>query len=134
MATNIEKARIRLIAGHPFFATVLLNFKWQLTTDVETAGVAYLTNTLYINPEWIGRYPVEETMGLLAHEVMHPAMLHNLRQGHRNAKGVTASGETVDLWNLACDYAIDPLIKDAGLALPGGGHINPEWADWPAEQ
>jgi predicted metal-dependent peptidase len=44
----------------------------------------------------------------LAHEVMHPALQHHTRRGDRDHKR----------WNTACDYAINPLLLDAGLTLP----------------
>ena len=44
----------------------------------------------------------------MAHEVMHPALQHHTRRGDRDRKR----------WNIACDYAINPLLLDAGLTLP----------------
>jgi hypothetical protein len=49
-----------------------------------------------------------ELAGVLAHEVMHPAFQHHTRRGDRERKR----------WNMACDYAIHPLLQEAGLALP----------------
>jgi predicted metal-dependent peptidase len=49
-----------------------------------------------------------ELAGVLAHEVMHPALQHHTRRGDRDQKR----------WNMACDYAINPLLLDAGLTLP----------------
>ena len=49
-----------------------------------------------------------ELAGVLAHEVMHPALQHHTRRGHRDASR----------WNMACDYAINLLLLDAGLTLP----------------
>jgi predicted metal-dependent peptidase len=39
---------------------------------------------------------------------MHPALQHHTRRGSRNPKR----------WNMACDYAINPLLVEAGLTLP----------------
>ena len=49
-----------------------------------------------------------ELAGVLAHEVMHPALQHHTRRGDRDRKR----------WNMACAYAINPLLLDAGLTLP----------------
>jgi predicted metal-dependent peptidase len=49
-----------------------------------------------------------ELAGVLAHEVMHPALQHHTRRGDRDRKR----------WNMACDDAINPLLLDAGLTLP----------------
>jgi hypothetical protein len=39
---------------------------------------------------------------------MHPALQHHTRRGDRNQVR----------WNMACDYAINPILLDAGLTLP----------------
>jgi predicted metal-dependent peptidase len=36
-------------------------------------------------------------------------------------------------WNYACDYAINPILKDAGFVLPEGGLIDPQYANLNAE-
>ena len=48
---------------------------------------------------------------VLAHEVAHPALQHHTRRRDRSPKR----------WNMACDYAINPLLIDAGLLIPLGG-------------
>jgi hypothetical protein len=40
---------------------------------------------------------------------MHLALCHHTRQGTRDDR----------VWNHACDYAINLLLKDAGFTLPG---------------
>jgi predicted metal-dependent peptidase len=52
----------------------------------------------------------DELLGVLAHEVMHCALTHPSRRGERKA----------GLWNIACDLAINPLLRDAGVVLPAG--------------
>jgi predicted metal-dependent peptidase len=49
-----------------------------------------------------------EIAGTLAHEVMHPALQHHTRRGGRDPRRS----------NMACDYAINPMLLDAGLTLP----------------
>ncbi|NDY74491.1 hypothetical protein DO021_21680 [Desulfobacter hydrogenophilus] len=63
-------------------------------------------------------------MGLTAHTVMHPACAHHLRRGDRNA----------DTWNSACDYAINPILLEAGLILPDGFLYDPILEGKSAEQ
>jgi predicted metal-dependent peptidase len=64
--------------------------------------------SLYFNPEFVETLSSAELIGTLAHEVMHPAVQHHTRRGSRNPKR----------WNMACDYAINPLLVEAGLTLP----------------
>ena len=46
----------------------------------------------------------------IAHETMHCAALHHTRRGGRDPRR----------WNIACDYAINPLLVEAGFELPEG--------------
>jgi len=64
--------------------------------------------SLFYNPEFVETLNAAELAGVLAHEVMHPALQHHTRRGDRDRKR----------WNMACDYAINPLLLDAGLMLP----------------
>jgi predicted metal-dependent peptidase len=63
---------------------------------------------LYFNPQFVETLSAAEIAGTLAHEVMHPALQHHTRRGGRNP----------GRWNMACDYAINPMLLDAGLTLP----------------
>src|SRR6266568_3278486 len=64
--------------------------------------------SLFYNPEFVESLNAAELVGTLAHEVMHPALQHHTRRGDRNQAR----------WNMACDYAINPMLLDAGLVLP----------------
>jgi predicted metal-dependent peptidase len=64
--------------------------------------------SLFYNPEFVETLNAAELAGVLAHEVMHPALQHHTRRADRDR----------ERWNMACDYAINPLLLDAGLTLP----------------
>jgi predicted metal-dependent peptidase len=64
--------------------------------------------SLFYNPEFVDMLNAAELAGVLAHEVMHPALQHHTRRGDRDQAR----------WNMACDYAINPILLDAGLTLP----------------
>jgi hypothetical protein len=64
--------------------------------------------SLFYNPAFVETLNAAELAGVLAHEVMHPALQHHTRRGDRDRKR----------WNMACVYAINPLLLDAGLTLP----------------
>jgi predicted metal-dependent peptidase len=50
--------------------------------------------TLFYNPAFVDTLNAAELAGVLAHEVMHPALQHHTRRGDRNRKR----------WNMACDF------------------------------
>jgi predicted metal-dependent peptidase len=47
---------------------------------------------------------------VVAHEVMHNALAHPARRGHRDP----------ETWNVACDLAVNPILLGAGFTLPSG--------------
>jgi hypothetical protein len=63
--------------------------------------------SLYYNPEFVDTLNSATLAGVLAHEVMHPALQHHVRRSRRDPKR----------WNEACDYAINPLLLDAGRVM-----------------
>ncbi len=103
---RIQKARTTLLLDHPFFGTLLFRLGAKpssLIATMATDGVS-----LFYNPEFVGTLNAAELAGVLAHEVMHPALQHHTRRGDRDPAR----------WNMACDYAINPILLDAGLTLP----------------
>jgi len=105
---KIQKARAGLIYDQPFFASLALRLLLVEDRSIKTAG----TNgkVLKFNPEWIDSLSLDQTKGMLAHEVLHIGNCHHTRRGGRDVK----------LWNKAADYAINDVIIQCGLVLPDG--------------
>src|ERR1700733_2445237 len=102
----IQKARTTLLLDHPFFGTLLFRLGAQARSSIATMATDGVS--LYFNPQFVETLSAAEIAGTLAHEVMHPALQHHTRRGGRNPRR----------WNMACDYAINPMLVDAGLTLP----------------
>jgi predicted metal-dependent peptidase len=105
-AVRIQKARTTLLLDHPFFGTLLFRLGAQARSSIATMATDGVS--LYFNPQFVETLSAAEIAGTLAHEVMHPALQHHTRRGGRNPRR----------WNMACDYAINPMLLDAGLTLP----------------
>lgn len=118
----IERARSQLVLGHPFFAALALRLKVAENPAIETCSVDGVT--LSYNPTWVDDLPFAQLVGVTAHEVMHCALGHHIRRGGRDMKR----------WNKACDYAVNPLILEAGLQLPPDALIDSAFAGMSAEQ
>jgi len=104
--TRILKARSALLLDHPFFGTLLFRLKGRETPSIKTMATDGVS--LFYNPEFVATLSAPELTGVLAHEVLHPALQHHLRRADRSLMR----------WNKACDYAINTLVLDAGLSLP----------------
>lgn len=104
-----------------FFATLALGLKRQADWSVPTL----CTNGSWIkyNPAFVMSLGTPERQGVLAHEVMHPALKHHVRRGQRDSTR----------WNIACDMAINEILSDSGSVLPSGALLpscNP-WGKFP---
>jgi len=80
--------------------------------------------SLFCNPNFVEKLSAAELKGILAHEVMHPALQHHTRR----------DGRDLGRWNRACDYAINPMLIEAGLTLPSGVLSDPRFNGMSAEE
>lgn len=120
---KMSKSRAGLILDQPFFGSLALRL--SLVEDSTNNPTAMVNGKeIRYNPEFINGLSLEETKGLICHEIMHCANQHHTRRDNREMKR----------WNVACDYAINPLILGCGMALPKGGLVDSGFADMSAEQ
>jgi len=119
---RIQKARTALLLDHPFFGSLLFRLKGQESRSIATMATDGVS--LYYNPDFVGNLNGATLCGVLAHEVMHPALHHHVRRSGRDPRR----------WNEACDYAINPLLVDAGLSLPEGVLLDDRFREMSAEQ
>lgn len=124
------KAKVGLLSDHPFFAMLALKMQY-IADDMlhipnpESRTMCVDGRTIRYCPAFVDSLSVDELKGVIAHEVMHVAMLHHTRINGRNHPK----------WNRACDYAINPIIlKEARLALPKGALIDPIFTGMSAEE
>lgn len=121
-ADTITKGKVALIHSEPFFATVALGMQYQEDTTIKTGNID--GKTIRFNPEWIQGLSGEQVKGYLAAQVLHVASLHHTRRNGRDVKR----------WNLACDHAINGILKEAGFTLPDESTIDPQFNGMAAEQ
>jgi len=118
----LTKVRTLLILDHPFYGALALRLKPIEDKDIGTC----CTNGEHLryNPEWISNISSQELIGVMAHEVTHIANGHVWRLGERN----------IQLWNIACDYTINDLLKRSGFQLPKEALLNQSFTDMAAEE
>src|SRR5579863_2343287 len=119
---RVQKARTTLLLDHPFFGTLLFRLGGKASRSVTTMATDGVS--LFYNPEFVDTLNAAELAGVLAHEVMHPALQHHTRRGDRSPAR----------WNMACDYAINPILLDAGLTLPKDVLIDSRFRGMSAER
>lgn len=122
-AEGMEFAAIRLILRQPFFGTLLSGMRRVPLWSIPTMATDYVN--MYYNPAFVVGLPTDELRGCVCHEILHVAFIHGLRRGNREN----------EKWNVACDYAINIVIKEeAEMALPNFTLYNEEYRGMSAEQ
>src|SRR5262249_7383811 len=104
------------------FGTLLFRLGPEVNHSIKTMATDGVS--LFYNPAFVDTLTAVELQGTLAHEVMHPALQHHTRRGDREARR----------WNMACDYAINPILIDAGLTLPKDVLVDGRFAGMSAEE
>ncbi len=102
---RMQKARAHLLFSHPFFGSLAL--KLDLKADSQCANLWTDGKTLAFNPQFISVLSEDQLQAAQAHEILHIACNHHLRR----------QGRDENLWNRACDYAVNSLLKEAGFIL-----------------
>lgn len=97
-------------------------------TEGKTLTLATDGEYMYYNPVWVEKVFKEEgidaVMGAVAHEVMHCALQHLWRRKGRDPL----------MWNVACDYAVNAILRQSGLVLPQGGLYDKAFEGMTAEE
>jgi predicted metal-dependent peptidase len=119
---RLQKARTTLLLDHPFFGSLLFRLKGRESRSIKTMATDGIS--LFYNPDFVDTLNAATLCGVLAHEVLHPGLKHHVRRSGRNPKR----------WNEACDYAINPILLDAGLHLPEGVLVDDRFCEMSAEQ
>jgi predicted metal-dependent peptidase len=119
---RLQKARTTLLLDHPFFGSLLFRLKGRESRSIKTVATDGIS--LFYNPDFVDTLNAATLCGVLAHEVLHPGLQHHVRRSGRDPKR----------WNEACDYAINPILLDAGLHLPEGVLVDHRFRGMSAEQ
>jgi len=98
----ISATKIRLRKLSPFFAALSLYAEIDFSTEVQLAA----TNgkKIIFNPITYIQLPPAERDGVFLHELLHMALLHNLRRGIRDHY----------IFNIAADIVVNGMIVNEG--------------------
>jgi predicted metal-dependent peptidase len=121
---RLRAARSSLLMDHFFFGSLALRLKLQPESRGRTRTIATDGCSIFYHGEYVQGCSDVELIGVVAHEVLHPALLHHTRRGDRDPK----------LWNDAADYAVNLILRDAGFTLPAGTLFDPKYRGMSAER
>jgi len=122
--TKISAARTRLIIEKPFLGALVLRLPVIKADPAWCNTTATDARALYYNENYIELLDLDQTQCVLAHEALHCALSHFARRQHRDKKR----------WDVACDFAINPILQNEGLKLPPGALMDDSFAGMTAEE
>jgi predicted metal-dependent peptidase len=117
----MTKAITAIVLDDPFYGYMLL--RQEIIQDPSTETASTNGACIKYNPTFVKSLTLPQVKGLLKHEVMHVCHMHHIRRQSREPFK----------WNVAADYVINAHLKNAGVTLPDGGLIDPQYADYSAE-
>jgi predicted metal-dependent peptidase len=105
---KIEKAKAYILLSEPWFATILLNLRFQNDNRIPTMA----TDGTYLiwNSDFTLSLSDKEVEGVLMHEALHVALLHCFRRLWREPMR----------WNIAADMEVNSILTAHGTILPAG--------------
>jgi predicted metal-dependent peptidase len=124
LQTKLSAARTKLILDKPFLGALVLRLPlvegdpaWCRTTATDARAI-------YYNRDYMNDLSLAQTQFMLAHNALHCALSHFARRQHR----------VKHRWDLACDFAINPILVEEGLAPPPDAVILDEYTGMSAEE
>jgi predicted metal-dependent peptidase len=121
---KLAAARTRLILDKPFLGALVLRLPMVMADPEWCKTTATDARKFFYNPEFIEQLTLSETQFILAHEALHCALSHFARREHR----------IKHRWDIACDYAINPLLLNDGLQAPPGSLYERSYEGMTAEE
>ena len=124
---KIARSKVRLMLdkhgkGWGFYASVLYQMPMVEKNSLPT--MATDGRSIFYNADFTDALSEPELDGVKVHEAYHRILKHHLRMGKRDP----------ELWNIACDYAINPIIINSGLKLPDCALIDSKFYNMDAEK
>ena len=122
--TVFETARAGLVKTKAmmFFASALLQTKYVEDLTCDTAWTDMVV--IGYNPEFVESLDVPTVKFVIIHELLHILLKHGLRRGNRDP----------GLWNKACDYVINWMLKKLGFSIWVHALIDPKYDGMTEEQ
>jgi predicted metal-dependent peptidase len=120
---KLMKARVQMILSKTtaFFASLMMKRKFIINDKIKTARTD--GNVVEYASKFLDAMTIPEIITVICHELMHITLGHHLRRGNRDIR----------LWNIACDYAVNIILHDAGMKIPECGLLDRKYRSMSAE-
>jgi predicted metal-dependent peptidase len=119
---RLRAARAQLVLQHPFLGALLLRLSTR--ADDQCGSIGTDGKEIRYRPAFLADFSLSEVQFHLLHQVLHCALGHPWRRGHR----------LTVMWYMACDYAVNQLLVDEAFKLAPGAIINERYRGLSAEE
>lgn len=109
-----DRADLRILFHLPFFAPGACRLPVEFSTEFPKACTD--GKRIMINPDWLDTIKDEHITTVKCHEILHPLLGHLWRM---------PTGADHDLWNQACDYVVNGMLKDFSKTFTAKGLADP---------
>ncbi len=120
---RLTKARTQLMLDNPFLGNLVLHLP-LVAADYWCKTSATDAKSFYYNAKFINSLDNNQIKFVLIHEALHCALTHFARRGNR----------VKHKWDLACDFAINPLLVKEGFRPPINVPIFQQYSGMIAEE
>jgi len=124
VSRKLAAARTRLILDKPFLGALVLRLPLEAARAPWCPTTATDARKIYYNPDFIDSLSLSQVQFVLAHDALHCGLSHFARREHRD----------VHRWDIACDHAVNQLLRDDKLEPPEGSLYDDEYAGMTAEE
>ena len=120
----LSNARGRLILQQMFWASLILSLPIVEDDTLVPKTACTDGRRICYHPEFVLNESLGVVMFMLAHEAAHVMLMHATRQQERKR----------GRWNIACDHAINLMLKACGFEIWKSCYCDPRFAGMSAEQ
>lgn len=117
---RMSDARMSIAQHSVFFSALLFRLEY---IEKEVGTMATDGRRLFYDPGFVEKLNNNEIKGVIVHEILHCCYNHFERIGIRDRR----------IWNIACDFAINPIVIESGYQLPEGALIDEKYTGKTAE-
>lgn len=119
---DFSSTKAKLLLEYPFFGTIAAAMESVQNDNIES--FAMRENRFEYRQDYMAALDEGQTMFALCNAALHEALSHTHRRGNRSPW----------LWEMACDYAINALLIEAGFSPPPAVTYDTRFGNLSAEE
>ena len=123
----VRSVRVAALRDEPFYGMVSSGLTVEIGDffgGTESDTLATDGSSIFVNPEYFMSKEMGKRKTVVIHEIAHVANGHHLRRDGRDQWW----------WNLACDYAINIILRDSGQEIDDNWACDEKYRGWSAER